>query len=321
MAVDSKDRVYAFLRADVPILVFDPDGNLLTTWGEGLFLAGHGIYISPSDEVFLIDWDGHEVMKFDANGKLLLRFGNRGRPAFQAPFNHPADVAVAPSGEIYIADGYANSNVHRFSAEGKHLGSWGTPGSGPGQFSTPHGIWVDGNERVYVADRENSRVQIFSPEGDYLSEWGDLYHAMDIYQDRQGRFFVTDQTPRISVFNSDGKLLSPGKGGHHAPQHLGRLQGEFVRRVRRGVNEVSEGVALHHGIAAADAEGLAGDEAGGFGGQEDHGRGDSLAVARRLKAQARRVFCCAESAGEFHNKALRPLRLCSELFKDQSTCL
>ena len=164
VAVDSKDRVYAFLRAEVPILVFDPDGNLLTTWGEGLFLAGHGIYISPSDEVFLIDWDGHEVMKFDANGKLLLRFGNRGRPAFQAPFNHPADVAVAPSGEIYIADGYANSNVHRFSAEGKHLGSWGTPGSGPGQFSTPHGIWVDGNERVYVADRENSRVQIFSPE-------------------------------------------------------------------------------------------------------------------------------------------------------------
>ena len=150
-------------------------------------------------------------MKFDANGKLLLRFGNRGRPAFQAPFNHPADVAVAPSGEIYIADGYANSNVHRFSAEGKHLGSWGTPGSGPGQFSTPHGIWVDGNERVYVADRENSRVQIFSPEGDYLSEWGDLYHAMDIYQDRQGRFFVTDQTPRISVFNADGKLLSRGK--------------------------------------------------------------------------------------------------------------
>ena len=113
----------------------------------------------------------------------MLTLGQRGRPSLQAPFNHPADVAVSPAGEIYVADGYGNSSVHRFSVEGEHLGSWGAPGAGRGEFTTPHGIWVDAQDRVLVADRENNRVQLFSPEGDYYGEWRDLYHPMDIYVD------------------------------------------------------------------------------------------------------------------------------------------
>lgn len=211
VATDSRDRVYAFQRSQPPVLVFDGEGNLLTTWGTGVLFDAHGIYISPNDEVFLIDRDAHEVLKFNTEGKVLLKLGTRGRSAFQAPFNHPADVAVSSTGDIYVADGYGNSRVHRFSADGKHLGSWGTPGANPGQFTTPHGIWLDSNDRVYVCDRENNRVQLFSPEGDYLTEWSDFYHPMDIFMDAQGRFYVTDQIPRLSVLDAEGKLLSRGK--------------------------------------------------------------------------------------------------------------
>jgi DNA-binding beta-propeller fold protein YncE len=174
VAVDSQDRVYFYQRKDPPIIIFDGDGNFLGGWGDGRLRDAHGIYIGPDDHLYVCNRDEHEVLKLTADGRIVLTLGHRGRPALQAPFNHPADVAVAPNGDIYVADGYGNSAVHRFSAEGRHLGSWGTPGAGRGQFTAPHGIWVDAAERVLVADRENNRVQLFSPEGDVYGEWGEV---------------------------------------------------------------------------------------------------------------------------------------------------
>ena len=132
VATDSQDRVYVYQRKDPPVLVFDGEGNLLTTWGSGRLVDAHGIYISATDEIFLIDRDSHEVVKFRVDGTELLRIGNRNKPSLQAPFNHPADIAVAPNGDIFIADGYGNSRVHRFTAEGQFLKSWGSRGPGPG---------------------------------------------------------------------------------------------------------------------------------------------------------------------------------------------
>ncbi len=216
VATDSADRVYAFQRRDPPVLVFDSQGDFLTSWGSGLFVDAHGIFITPMDEIFLIDRDAHEVMKFNTEGEVLLRLGTRDRPSLQGPFNHPADLAVTANGEIFIADGYGNSRVHRFSAQGELIKSWGSPGPGPGEFTTPHGIWVDPSDRVCVCDRENNRVQIFDVEGEYLAEWRDLYHPMDIYQDSQGTFFVTDQTPRITMLNAAGELVARGRTPYNA---------------------------------------------------------------------------------------------------------
>ena len=111
-------------------------------------------------------------------------------------------------------DHRGHSSVHRFSVEGEHLDSWGAPGPGRGEFTTPHGIWVDAQDRVLVADRENNRVQLFSPEGDYFGEWRDLYHPMDIYVDPGGTVYVTDQIPRISMYAPDGRLLARGRPGN-----------------------------------------------------------------------------------------------------------
>ena len=103
VAVDSKDRVYFYQRQDPPVLVFDRDGNFLTGWGSQRLRDAHGIFISADDHLYLCNRDEHEVLKLTAEGRIVLTLGRRGRPSLQAPFNHPADVAVSPVGEIYVA--------------------------------------------------------------------------------------------------------------------------------------------------------------------------------------------------------------------------
>ena len=236
VAVDSKDRVYVFQRKDPPVLVFDGSGNLLNSWGEGYFIYAHGIHITPNDEVFLVAMGFHEILKFNTTGKLRLRIGNRGRPSLQEPFNSPTDVAVSPSGEIYVTDGYGNSSIHKFSSEGKLSKSWGEPGIGPSEFSTPHGVWVDNKNNVYVADRDNNRVQIFDSKGDYLDEWRNLYHPMDIFMDAEGVFYVTDQTPRFTVFNARGDILARGFSADAGHGVYGDSQGNlYLAGLDRGI--------------------------------------------------------------------------------------
>jgi DNA-binding beta-propeller fold protein YncE len=207
VAVDSHDNLYVFQRGEPPVVVFDPTGGYLQSWGSGLIADPNGIFITPDDLVVLIDRDGHQVMGFDTSGNVRFTLGDREHPQLQAPFNHPADVAVAPNGDIYVADGYANSAVHRFSGDGELKQTWGKQGDGPGEFTTPHAVWVDSEGRVLVADRENNRIQVFAGDGDYLDSWGDHYHPMDIYVDADGLIYVTDQIPRLSVLAADGRLI------------------------------------------------------------------------------------------------------------------
>jgi DNA-binding beta-propeller fold protein YncE len=211
VAVDSQDRVYAYTRGQHPVIVFDRDGNLLASWGEGSIVQSHGMFISSDDFVFLVDWDAHQVLKFTPTGKLVLAIGERHHPSKEAPFNHPTAVAVSPTGEIYVADGYGNSRVHKFSPDGRLLLSWGSPGKGPGQFRVPHSIWVDRNQRAYVCDRENDRVQIFTSEGEFITEWTDFCRPNSIYIDSHDAVYVTDFIPRFSIFDVNGNLLSRGK--------------------------------------------------------------------------------------------------------------
>lgn len=132
-------------------------------------------------------------MKFDHQGKLLMKIGAAGVAGDDSlHFNRPTDVAVASDGSIYVSDGYRNSRVVKFSAAGKYLYAWGVKGSGPGQFDLPHGLDLDGEGNVYVADRENSRIQIFSPSGRFIREWkdksfGNIYVG-DILDNRLQKF-------------------------------------------------------------------------------------------------------------------------------------
>jgi hypothetical protein len=207
VAVDSHDRVYVFQRTNPPVVIFNSDGSFSAAWGAGQLADAHGIFITPDDRVLLCDRDAHQVLCYDVHGTLLMTLGQRHRPRFQAPFNHPADAATALNGDIFVADGYANSTVHRFSADGVWQQTWGMPGSGPGTFTTPHAVRVHPDGRILVADRENDRVQIFARDGEYLTEWRDFYHPMDLFIDALGRVFVTDQIPRLSLLDAGGTLI------------------------------------------------------------------------------------------------------------------
>ena len=109
-------------------------------------------------------------------------------------FDRPTNVAFAPNGDVYVADGYGHARVARFSADGRYLGSFGERGFGRGQLETPHGIAIDEAGRVYVADRENARVQVFSPEGNWLASWKSeaLGRPWAITLAPDGFFYVVD---------------------------------------------------------------------------------------------------------------------------------
>jgi DNA-binding beta-propeller fold protein YncE len=237
--VDSHDRVYVFNRGEHPVIVFDRDGRFLGSWGEGQIRRAHGITIGPDDAVYCTDDLDHTVRKYTTDGKLRLTLGTSGRASDTGidgidyrtikragpPFHRPTNVALARDGSLYITDGYGNSRVHKFAPDGKLLFSWGEPGAGPGQFNLPHGIALDKNDRVYVADRENSRIQIFTPDGKFVTQWTDVARPMQIVIDGSDRAFVVDvgwraglfpwQTApanpvgaRLSVFNLEGRLLA-----------------------------------------------------------------------------------------------------------------
>ncbi len=206
VAVDSRDRVFVFSRSDHPVCIFEPDGTFVSSWGEGVLTHAHGITIAPDDTVWCTDdWD-HTVRRFTPDGMLLQTLGTSKTPSETGiewldyrtikqpagPFNLPTNLAIAPDGSLYIADGYGNCRVHKFDPSGQLLFSWGESGSGPGEFNLPHGIAIDAAGLVYVADRENSRVQIFTPEGEFLREWTETERPMQVRFDRQGIAWVCD---------------------------------------------------------------------------------------------------------------------------------
>ena len=177
VAVDSADNVYLFCRGDAPIRVFDRAGRFLRSFGQGLFVRPHGLHISADDTLYCIDEGSHCVLILTPAGELLGRIGGPEAAPFMSggPFNRCTNVAIGPTGDIYVADGYGNARVHRYSPDGKLLMSWGEPGVAPGQFNVVHDICCDRAGRIYIADRENHRIQIFDADGVWLDQWHDLH--------------------------------------------------------------------------------------------------------------------------------------------------
>lgn len=230
VAVDSQDRVYCYNRAlDHPIIIFDREGNYLDSWGKGVMAFPHAIKIDGEDHVWLIDRDHGQIMKFTPKGDLLQTIGTKGYRSdtgldptdFSSsgwkrvthgggPFNLPTDVAFAPDGDLFISDGYGNCEVHKFTAEGKYLFSWGAPGNGPGQFNLPHGVWLDRKGHLLLADRENDRVQVFSQSGEFLSVWPtELIGPAIFYVDADDIVYIPEHNGgMVSILTLEGERLA-----------------------------------------------------------------------------------------------------------------
>jgi len=209
VATDAADRVYVFHRGKNPIAVFDRDGKFLRSWGDGLIKTAHAVRLDHDGNVWVTDLGYHLVTKFDPQGKVLLTLGTKGKPGETMDrFNKPADVAFGAAGEIYVADGYGNSRVVKFAADGKYVKEWGKKGKGPGEFNLPHAICVDGKGHVYVGDRENNRVQIFDAEGRFLAQWPATGAPFGLFLTREGRMLLADGRAHVAkVLDTEGKSL------------------------------------------------------------------------------------------------------------------
>ena len=208
VAVDNQDNVYVLNRGEHPIVVFDREGNFLKSWGEGEITSSHGLHIE-GDIAYVTDNVEHTVNKYTLDGRLLETWGTKGVPGEEGePFNRPSDVDVALNGEVYVSDGYGNARVHKYSADGELLLSWGEHGTGPGQFDISHDVCIADDGRVFIADRQNHRIQIFNPFGEYITEWDGFKQPYSVTMDKDGYIYVTELQQRLSILNKEGKLVA-----------------------------------------------------------------------------------------------------------------
>ena len=192
-------------REDVtPVLKYDSSGRIMDSWGEGMFIWPHGFFLDADGNVWTTDargedGKGHQVFKFTPDGKLLMTLGTAGVAGDgQNTFDGPADVAVAPNGDIFVVDGHGNNRVVKFAKDGRFIMEWGGAGTGPGQFNEPHCLAFDSRGRLFVGDRVNQRIQVFDQNGRYLAEWPGIM-ASGMYITDDDVLYVADYQLREGI--------------------------------------------------------------------------------------------------------------------------
>ena len=188
-------------RGEAPILKYDADGKLLASWGSGMFVFPHGATVDADGNLWVTDargegGKGHQVVKFNRDGKVLMTLGKAGVSGGGADlFDQPTDVVVSPAGDIFVTDSHRNgknNRVVRFTKDGKFVREWGRKGSGRGEFSEPHTIAIDSRGRLFVGDRENNRIQLFDQDGTFLDEWRQFGRPSGIFITKDDTIYVAD---------------------------------------------------------------------------------------------------------------------------------
>jgi|GEM_PF-138417 len=243
VAVDAQDNVYVFTRAVPPVQVYDSNGKFLRAWGEDYIKTAHHLKIDHNGNIWVADIGHHVIMQFTPEGKLLKEIGTRGKAGDdEYHLNQPTDMAITPSGEVFVSDGYGNNRVVHYDRNGKFVNSWGKMGTGPGEFSLPHAVALDSKGRLYVADRNNVRVQVFNQEGKLLDEWRNVLVPWGFWVTSKDEIWVCGSSPMpwrkddvvlgcppkdqvFMKFNTAGKLLElwtipKGEDGKEQPGDL-----------------------------------------------------------------------------------------------------
>lgn len=238
------DRATGQMATVDPILHFDASGKLIKSFGAGMFLFPHGIFVDRDGNVWVTDGQdngtvpargrgrgraaageppaapmpegpigppadatkGNQVYKFSPDGKLLLTLGKPGGAASPGYFYQPNDVVTAPNGDIFVSEGHGrgNNRVLKFDKTGKFIMEWGKLGTGPGEFDQPHALAFDSRGRLFVGDRNNNRIQIFDQNGKYITEWKQFSRPSGVFIDKQDVLYVADSESESVSQNHNG---------------------------------------------------------------------------------------------------------------------
>jgi sugar lactone lactonase YvrE len=242
--VDGKGNIWVFERCGVnscadstvdPILEFDPSGKLIQSFGGGKFVFPHAIEFDHDGNLWIVDAGvvanvkGSQIFKYAPDGRLLLALGKpgiRGTNTSKDLFNEPSDIAIAPNGDLYVADGHiaaeSNRRILHLTKDGKFIEQWGVPGTGPGQFDDPHSLALDSAGRVFVGDRSNNRVQIFSPHGTFITEWRQFGRPSGV-RIHNDILYVADSESRNNTLGQYG--FNPG---YHRGIRIGSVKDGIV---------------------------------------------------------------------------------------------
>jgi streptogramin lyase len=197
------------------VLKFDSAGTLVASFGGGLLVAPHGIFVGRDGHVWVTDCactggrggaaaappagppKGHQIFEFAPDGRLLRTLGLPGGGRDSAYFWQPNDVLVAPDGSIFVAEGHSSqpgsvARVLKFDRAGRLLKTWGQLGAGPADMNQPHALAMDSRGRLFVGDRGNDRIQIYDQDGRLLDTWRQFSRPSGIYIDAADTIYVAD---------------------------------------------------------------------------------------------------------------------------------
>ena len=259
-----------------PILKFDPDGNLVTSFGKGMLLSPHGIFVDRDGNVWVTDCActgtqeqrsskgpdgqarGHQVYKFSPEGKLLLTLGRAGGSRDSLFFWQPNDILVAPNGDIFVAEGHssaagAGARILKFSSKGLLIKTIGKRGTGPGELDQPHALAMDSRGRLFVGDRSNNRILIMDQEGNVLADWPQFSRPSGIYIDKDDMMYVAD---------SESGSVNPAHGAWKRGIRIGSVKDGKVIAFIPDPNENATNTSAAEGIAVDSRGNIYGAEVG-----------------------------------------------------------
>jgi DNA-binding beta-propeller fold protein YncE len=263
------------------ILKFDENGNLLKSFGAGMFVAPHGLYVDRDGNIWATDYQdnapapaagrgrgaapegpigprpgstkGHLIYKFSPDGKLLMTLGKPGGAAPPDYFYAPNAVITAPNGDIFVAEGHGAGNnvIFKFDRSGKFIKEWGKLGTGPGEFDQPHALAFDSKGRLYVGDRNNNRIQVFDQDGNYISEMREFSRPSGLFIDKNDTLYCSD---------SESESVSKNHYGWKRGIRIGSLKdGKVIAFIPDPVDKAT---------GTSSAEGITVDAAGNIYGAE-----------------------------------------------------
>ncbi len=243
IAINSKGNLFVLHRGPKPLMEFDPDGNFIRGWGDGLFDRPHGLRIDADDNIWATDVASHIAYRFNPSSRIDMVLGVKGRAGEMHDyghlrlFNEPSEVVVGPTGDMYVLQGHgkAEGRIIKFDRDGNFIKAWGKTGTAPGEFNIPHSLVFDAQGLLYVADRSNARIQVFDPGGNYVREWSQPGTPCGLFMTPDQHIWLAHgHTGEIMKLDLHGNVLGMIAGSGQG-KTLGRYgEAHYIAVSRRG---------------------------------------------------------------------------------------